>query len=45
MLRCQVSAFYVSADPPCHLVRFCFCKAPQKLEAACDRLQQYFAPT
>ncbi len=39
----QVSAFYVSPDPPRYLVRFCFCKADEKLHKACDLLQKYFA--
>jgi len=39
----QVSAFYVSPDPPRYLVRFCFCKADEKLHKACDLLEKYFA--
>ncbi|KAL0036368.1 hypothetical protein WJX77_004690 [Trebouxia sp. C0004] len=38
-----VSAFYVSPDPPRYLVRFCFCKADEKLHKACDLLEKYFA--
>lgn len=38
----QVSAFYVSADPPKYLVRFCFCKTDDKLASACDLLEKYF---
>jgi N-succinyldiaminopimelate aminotransferase len=36
-----VSAFY-AADPPCTLVRFCFCKKDATLEAAAQRLTRYF---
>ena len=38
----QVSAFYVSPDPPKYLVRFCFCKTDDKLTRACDLLEEYF---
>ncbi|KAL3157538.1 hypothetical protein ABBQ32_011995 [Trebouxia sp. C0010 RCD-2024] len=38
-----VSAFYVSANPPKYLVRFCFCKTDDKLASACDLLEKYFA--
>ncbi|KAA6425183.1 MAG: transaminase [Trebouxia sp. A1-2] len=38
-----VSAFYVSPDPPRYLVRFCFCKADEKLHKACNLLENYFA--
>ena len=38
----QVSAFYVSSDPPKYLVRFCFCKTDDKLTKACDLLEEYF---
>jgi aspartate/methionine/tyrosine aminotransferase len=38
----QVSAFYVSANPPRSLVRFCFCKTDDKLQRACDALEEFF---
>jgi aspartate/methionine/tyrosine aminotransferase len=39
-----VSAFYESrAGAPRTLVRFVFCKTDEKLGAACDALQRYFA--
>lgn len=38
----QVSAFYVSPNPPKYLVRFVFCKTQDKLTKACDLLEQYF---
>lgn len=38
-----VSGFYVSPEPPKHLVRFCYCKDDAKLIAACERLEAYFA--
>ena len=38
----QVSAFYVSSDPPRTLVRFCFCKTDDKLRKACDALEDFF---
>ena len=38
----QVSALYAGADPPTHMVRFCFCKHDAKLDAACDALARYF---
>lgn len=38
----QVSAFYNSPNPPQHLVRFCFCKSREKLEAACNQMEDYF---
>lgn len=44
----QISGFYVSASPPVHLVRFCYCKEDAKLIAAGERLAAYFstaAPT
>ncbi|KAK9832533.1 hypothetical protein WJX81_006591 [Elliptochloris bilobata] len=37
-----VSAFYISADPPRTLVRFCFCKTDDKLRQACDALESFF---
>lgn len=39
-----VSAFYGNADGnvPNSLVRFCFCKTPQELSEALDRLRRYF---
>ena len=43
ILALQVSAFYVSPDPPRYLVRFCFCKADEKLHKACNLLEKYFA--
>ncbi|MEQ8745217.1 aminotransferase [Pyruvatibacter sp.] len=38
-----ISAFYAPASPdiPRHYIRFCFCKRPQVLEEACDRLSRY----
>ena len=41
----QVSAFYMSKDPPRNLVRFCFCKTDEKLQNASKRLHQYFSKT
>ncbi|GAX86378.1 hypothetical protein CEUSTIGMA_g13790.t1 [Chlamydomonas eustigma] len=37
-----ISGFYLSPNPPKHLVRFCFCKEDAKLHVACDRLESYF---
>ena len=37
-----VSAFY-SGGGPDHFARFCFCKRPEVLDAACERLQHHFA--
>ncbi|RJF89951.1 aminotransferase [Oleomonas cavernae] len=34
-----VSAFYADADPPRHLIRFCFCKRDSVLDAAIERLR------
>ena len=42
IVRCQVSALYVSDDPPKHLVRICFCKSMPKLEKACDLMEAHF---
>jgi len=36
-----MSAFYPGADAPRHFVRFCFCKRPEVLDAALDRLRTY----
>ncbi|WDI32354.1 aminotransferase [Hyphococcus flavus] len=39
-----ISAFYHSSqeDAPRNFARFCFCKKPDVLEEACDRLRTYF---
>jgi len=37
-----VSAFYESKDKPQHLVRFCFCKADEKLQKAANQMDLYF---
>ncbi len=34
-----VSAFYMADDPPRHLIRFCFCKRDEVLDAAVERLR------
>ncbi|KAF8065925.1 dapC [Scenedesmus sp. PABB004] len=39
-----ISAFYASDARPHHLVRFCFCKSDEKLDAACERLGAITAP-
>ena len=39
----QVSAFYVSPNPPNYLVRFVFCKTQDKLTNACELLEKYFS--
>ena len=36
-----MSAFYPGAEPPKHFVRFCFCKKPEVLDAALERLEKY----
>ena len=38
----QVSALYISDDPPKHLVRICFCKSMAKLQKACDLMEAHF---
>jgi aspartate/methionine/tyrosine aminotransferase len=38
-----VSAFY-DKDPPCGLVRFCFCKSDAVLDEAISRLTRHFGP-
>ena len=38
----QVSALYVSDDPPKHLVRICYCKSMEKLQKACDLMEAHF---
>ena len=40
----QISGFYVGANPPTHLVRFCYCKEDAKLHAAVERLTKYLGP-
>ncbi|MFA5122460.1 aminotransferase [Zavarzinia sp.] len=35
-----VSAFYMADDPPRHLIRFCFCKRDEVLDAAVERLRR-----
>ena len=37
-----VSAFYETGEPPRHYARFAFCKKPEVLAEAIDRLRRHF---